>query len=479
VIAMKKKVKIIGGILLSVIVTAAITVQALAPLSLEATTLQSTTARVTFTEQGILQYNDILNVYPILSGELLELRVREGDRVAKGDILAIVSAKDAEYEILQLESSIKGYNAQIYNLTLQEKQEKDALTGTKNNLIGQLAALESQIQGRAGVEESREYQISLQEDIVMRDRANARIARNNLRDFKDEFGYDDYDDEYSYDIEHNALREARNTAEKILSASELQLAQLQNSAIPEGYYEGQKESLQAQIDSIDTRLGKSYTGAMQTYYASMIESAESGIRQLTERKGQATILSPMNGVVSEVPVKESNTVSQSACIATIGSDPMVEVFVPIREIDGVKTGDAVELIIDKRLGNEVLAGTVTLVEEKAQVRLSALGVDERKVRVLVKPKSTGLRVGFNMDVKFTVFEQPDCVVVPKTAVFEKDGQNMVWVIEGGVARRRVIEKGVETREGYAIASGLSAGEAVVTDANNEAIAEGKRITMEK
>lgn len=477
-IAVKKKIKIIGGAALGVIVTAAILMSALAPLTVEATTLQTTTAQLTFTEQGVLQYENTMDVYPMLSGELLELVVKEGDRVAKGDALAVVSVKDVEYEIARLESSIKGYNAQIYNLSLQEQQEKESLAGTKNNLMGQLAALDAQIGGREDVEESRQSQISLQEDIVERDRANVRIARNSLRDFRDfrdDYDSDDYDSQYSYDNEYNTLREALNMAEKTLTASELQLEQLKNSEIPEGYYEGQRESLQSQIDSIDARLGKNYVSAMQSYYAAMIESDESSIQQLNERKGEATVVSPMSGVVGELPVKESGVVDQGTRIAFIGSNPLVEVFVPIREIDTVQVGDTVELIINKRLGDEVLAGRVALVEDKAQVRLSALGVEERKVRVLVRPPSAGVGIGFSMDVKFTVLEQPDCIVVPKTAVFEREGQDMIWLVEDGAAQLRVISKGIETREGYVVDSGLSSGEVVIIDADNEGLIEGKRV----
>lgn len=468
--AVKKKVKIIGGSIVGVILMMAIVASVFTPLSVEVTFLQTTTATVSFTEQGVYRYSNTMDVYPMLSGELLELCVSVGEKVEKGDTLAVVSASDVEYEIIQLESSIKGYNAQIYNLALQEQQEKDSLIGSKNNLAGQLASLESQILNREDREESRQTQISLQEEIVARDRSNIRIARDNMRDYRDS---DDYE-RGSYDSEYNALREMYNTAEKLLAASELQLEQLRNSEVAEGYYEGQQESLKAQISAIDTRLAKSYTSAMQAYYKSMIESAESSIQQLAERKGRAAVAAPADGFVCDLPASESNIISNSVSIATIGSEPFVEVFVPIREIDGVQNGDEVRLILDKRLGSETLTGKVVRIEENAQIKISALGVEERKVRVLVKPMQADLHIGFNMDVQFTVFEQPDCVVVPKTAVFEGDGQDMVWVVADGSIQRRTIEKGVETRAGFAIISGLSEGDAVIIDASTSDIAEGKR-----
>lgn len=82
-----------------------------------------------------------------------------------------------------------------------------------------------------------------------------------------------------------------------------------------------------------------------------------------------------------------------------------------------------------------------------------------------------------MDVRFTVFSKEQSVVVPKTAVFTMDDHDWVWLIREDTLLRQQIVKGVETKEGYIIAAGIAAGDFVVTDADNENLADGKSVKI--
>jgi multidrug efflux pump subunit AcrA (membrane-fusion protein) len=97
------------------------------------------------------------------------------------------------------------------------------------------------------------------------------------------------------------------------------------------------------------------------------------------------------------------------------------------------------------------------------------------VRVRIVPESDVFKPGYAMDVRFTVQELKGAVVVPKTAVFELEGQDTVWVVENGAAQYRTVTKGIETREGFEITAGLAAGEVVVPDANTAGLTPGKRL----
>lgn len=463
---MKKKVKIIGGIVLAVIVVAGIAYTAMAPLIVGMVALESTTAQVTFTEQGSYVYDRSVAVYPQVYGEVLEVNVKQGQKVKKGDILAVVSASDYEYQIKSLESSIAGYQAQISNLGVQERSSKDNLSSTRVSLAGQLQQAEAGLNDFEETKKSLGKQIELQKEIISENEVIVRMARSNVIELRD-MGADDYD--------INSARSVHSQALAALDTSQQQLAQLEAGVIDRSSLIAQRDSIKSQLTLVDQQLGRSGTWAMQQYYEAMITGAQQDIENMREKMGQANITAPLTGVVDELPISEANVITQQASVATIGASPVVEVYVPIREVDGVKAGDTVELVLDKRLGSESIGGTVTEIGAEAEIKISALGVEERKVRVLIKPSGDSLRIGYSMDVKFTVFSQPDSIVVPKTAVFEKDGTDNVWVIENGTARLRQVEKGVETRDGYAIVSGLSAGDTVIADANIEGVAEGKRV----
>ena len=467
---MKKKVKIIGAIIIGLAAAGMAAAYILTPLSLEAVALSRTTAKVTFTEQGSYQYERNLAVYPLIAGEVLGVLVEQGQPVKKGDVLAVVLATDYEYQIKSLESGIEGYQAQIANLRLMEQEKQSELSSARQSLLGGLAEIELALKNHDNTEKSLRRQIELQESLIDVNASMANIARRDLSDARD-----DYRDDIISDVELNAARLIYNQAQAALYSSRQYLEVLGTANVANETFEAQRESVKAQLTIVEERIGRDTAGPMTKYYEALIEASRQNIASLTEKLGQAYITAPADGVVSELPAKNANILTPQSRAATISADPFVEVFVPIREIDGVNIGDKTELIVSKRMGDEIFPGTVTHIENEAQIRISALGVEERKVRVVIRPEGGDLRIGFNMDVRFSVFEQPDCVVVPKTAVFKKDGVDMVWVIEGGAAQLRAVKKGVETREGYAIISGLSAGESVVSDSNTEGLAQGKRV----
>jgi len=463
---MKKQVKIAIGAALGVLLAALGAFYALKPLAVEVTVLAPQTAAITFTEQGLYDYGDSYRIFPIVAGEVLEVMVREGDRVEAGDILAVVSASDYEYQILQLESAIKGYNAQISELWTREQQEKEELRTSRLGLEGQLETVEAEILKQERTVQSLDKQIDFQQDVVAANRRWVRLLEEDADEAKDLYGRDSE--------EHRAAGEALASARTALAASQVQLEQLRSGTLPDDYYEGQKNTLRAQIESIDERLGKSYTGSMTSYYQAQIESVQTSIDQMRERLGKTAITAPVSGVISELSLDSTNLISEQSCVAVIGSRPGVEVFVSTRDLDGIAVGDSVELIVEKRLGDETVPGTVRQIDDKAQLRLSALGVEERKVRVVVQHAGR-LTVGGNVDVRFSLFEQPNSLVVPKTAVFQSDGEDCVFVVRDGRAELRPVLLGMETREGYIVSEGLSEGESVVTDCNLQGLSDGKRV----
>jgi multidrug efflux pump subunit AcrA (membrane-fusion protein) len=460
----KKKFKIIVGAAILAAAAVCAAVYASLPLEVETVNISAAPASLTFMEQGVYAYRETYALYPLVSGEVLSVNAREGDPVKAGDVIAVVNADDYEYQIAQLESSIAGYNGQISNLWLQDQQRRDELSATMESLRGQMASLEAEMEQNDLGLDSVSQQIDIQSAIV---RTNAAHV-NNMRD--DYYDARDTDDESLIALAQQALNSARN----VHAQSLLVLEQLRAGDVSQDIYEGQRQSLQAQIDSVAAQLQKSYSGGMQSYYAAQITAAESSIEQMESKSGHAEIKATASGVISSLPIKDQNVVSQQSPVAMIGDEALVEAFVPVREIDGVKAKDRVELILDRRAGRETISGTVSQIEREAEIKLSALGVEERKVRVLIKPDAEGLHIGYEMDVRFTVASWEAALVVPKTAVFTRDGKDYIWAIENGVIASKPVSTGAELQEGYVVEEGLAGGEEIIVDASGEAIAEGKK-----
>lgn len=466
---MKGKVKALVAILVAAAVLVSAKFTAFMPLSVETWTVQPDTATLTFTEQGGYHYGETYTVYPLVAGEVAEVRFQEGDAVKEGDVIALVNVSDYDYQIKQLESNITGYEGQITNLTLQEQQERQTLYSSLEELYGQLAKVEAEMRQNASSAQALETQIEIQNQIIETNQRGVTQAREDLWNARDN------DDEEATISQYT---QAYNTARNNLLQSELQLEQLLAGNASNDVYEVQRAAILAQIETLSGQMKKSYTAGMIQYYNAQIEATRANIEQMQVQAGQAEITAPVSGILQSLPIREQNVTTLQNRVAVIADKPQVEVFVPIREMDGIQNGDRVELMIDKRLGPETIGGVITDIDREAQVKTSALGVEERKVRVLVEPEDTDLIIGFEMDVRFTVYQQESALTVPKTAVFQQDGEDWVWLAENGKLKLRRVVKGLETRDGYIINEGLSPGAVVVRNAGDDSLAEGKDIAPE-
>ncbi|MCL2057228.1 MAG: HlyD family efflux transporter periplasmic adaptor subunit [Oscillospiraceae bacterium] len=466
---MKKKVKIIIAGVIAVAAIAAGIYYAAQPITVEVLPMHETTAALIFTEQGTYDYTRRVEVYPLLSGEILEILAEEGDTVRAGDVIAIVNAADYEFQISQLESTIAGFRAQISNLALQEQRERESADSTLEGLRGQLSVIEAERRLNRTNRQSLQAQIEIQERIIknsndlLNDAYYEWIDARRARDR-------DYDNEPAVSLtfqQYTMMLENYNRAQQ-------QLEQLKAGEVPENIFDSQRDAILGQIEAISEQAGKTYSSGMVQFYNAQIEHAQTAIAQVESMAGRAEITAPSGGVISRLPIKDTNMIISSQPVAVLASRAEVEVFVPIREIDGVSLGDKVELTLDRRLGEITLMGTVVEIEREAVAKMSALGTPERKVRVLIRPDGGGLHIGYDMDVRFTVYRAENVIVAPKTALFGKGGEDFVWVLEDGAVHTRAVTKGIETRDGYIIDEGLSPGDLVVTDANNSALAQGKK-----
>jgi len=122
---------------------------------------------------------------------------------------------------------------------------------------------------------------------------------------------------------------------------------------------------------------------------------------------------------------------------------------------------------------------VRRVEPSAFTRLSALGVEEQRVNVLIdltSPRSdwTALGDGYRVEAHIVVWQSTDVVRVPASAVFRGDNGWALFKIDNGVARLIPVELGQRTTREVQVIKGLSGGEQVIVHPGDK-IADGVRV----
>lgn len=181
------------------------------------------------------------------------------------------------------------------------------------------------------------------------------------------------------------------------------------------------------------------------------------------------------GRVLRVFEEHDRVVPAGTPLLEIGDPSRVEVIVDVLSSDavGIRPGARVRVRVPQ--GRE-LRGHVTRVEPAAFVKLSPLGVEERRVNVIVEllEPAVGLGHQFEVDVSIVLWEDESVLRVPSTSLVPTDSTWAVFVVEEGRARLRQVEIGHRGAQQVEVVSGLSDGARVVRHPD-ERIRDGVRI----
>lgn len=457
---MKRKVKIIGGIALGVLVIIYAVVSALMPMAVETKTITYGESEISFVESGVVVNTGEKMIFPMAAGEVDKIHVVEGDVVKAGDVLASLNKSAVDMEILQLEKTVESFEAQLASAEINHQNQIDTLEAQKSGLEGQLRSLNAE----AGSSTSRELeQILVAQSKEIYDRGVEDLVKyEQLYElgYISEAEYKDFQslvDTYAANYNQNLIMASAGTES----------------------YDGTRDSLVAQINSIEATLERDTLTTTLAYYQAMLDSTAASLEAAKVHAGYFDITSSVEGVVNEIMIENVNMVTgmEPAFIVQGDGDNKVEVKVNTRDIEVLSIGDTVKLILDRRTGDIEIDGTITHISTSASVEISALGVEERRVQVIIEPASVeNLGAGYDVDVKFIVFSASDKLVVPNSAIYQKDEKDMVMAVRGGVATEVEVVLGYELTGETIIDSGLEDGEQIIIDLDAKDLSPGKRVT---
>jgi HlyD family secretion protein len=192
-----------------------------------------------------------------------------------------------------------------------------------------------------------------------------------------------------------------------------------------------------------------------------------------------TLRSPVDGRVLRILQQSAAVLAAGTPIAEVGDPRDLEIVVELLSADAVRVAAGQRVIIERWGGDTPLAGRVRVVEPFGFTKVSALGIEEQRVNVvidLVSPAAEWERLahGYQVDVRIVLSEGGDVLQVPLTALF-RDGETWaVFVAERGRARIRHVELGRRNGVSAEIVEGVAKGERVVLHPS-ERVREGVRI----
>lgn len=192
-----------------------------------------------------------------------------------------------------------------------------------------------------------------------------------------------------------------------------------------------------------------------------------------------SVRSPVQARVLKVVHESEGTVQAGQPLIEIGNPETLEVEVEVLSTSAVKIVPRSKVILDRWGGAQPLQGTVRVVEPAGYTKISALGVEEQRVRVIVDFTSQReawqrLGDGYRVEAVFVVWEGADVLQVPTSALFRHNSGWAAFVVQDGRARLRVLQVGQRTGLRAQILAGIKAGEQVVTHPDDK-IKDGARV----
>jgi HlyD family secretion protein len=178
------------------------------------------------------------------------------------------------------------------------------------------------------------------------------------------------------------------------------------------------------------------------------------------------IRAPVDGVVLKVHAESAQVVAAGAPIAEIGDPGDMEVSVDLLSMDAVRVTSGAAARIEDWGGGEALEARVRRVEPSAFTKVSALGIEEQRVNVildLLEPRTAWEALGheFRVFVRIRIWRGEDVVRVPLAALFRRGDQWAVFkVMEGGAVTTSVSIDHRDTRFAE-VTEGLSPGDVVI------------------
>ena len=190
------------------------------------------------------------------------------------------------------------------------------------------------------------------------------------------------------------------------------------------------------------------------------------------------IRSPIAGRVLRVIAGSEGVVGPGTPLVELGDPARLELVADVLTADAVAIRPGADVVIDG-WGGAPLAGRVRRVEPSASTRVSALGVEEQRVDVIVDLASPpeawrDLGDGWRVEVHVTTWQAADVLAVPLGALFRTGEAWAVYVVDGGRARRRVVELGHRNSLLAEVTGGLADGDRVVLHPG-ERVTDGVRV----
>ena len=407
-----------------------------------------------------------------LPGKVVAVLVTEGQKVVKGQVVAVLDDEQIKLQVVQAEKAHAMAQTQIKQLNVVAGIESDSL----EQGLKQAEAGLRQVQAQAklvhkGARPEQKKQVA----------AAAEAARTFMAGMKREYermlGLHEKQAIPGQQVDQ--LQDSYKAAKAQYRQAELGLKLIRLGARKEEIegIEATVDQMMSAVELARISLRRVEATKLQIEAAQIgAEQAEKGVEMAKLALEKTKILSPVNGVADSVMVEAGQVTNPGIPLMMINPSKDLELLTYLNDGDvaGIRPGMSVEYEVDAlAIERGASEGTVTAVSTTPDQRSGAYAV-----RISVgTEQNEDLKAG--MFIRGVIHKgkvRPGTLLIPIDALLRASGERFVMVVNGAKAKRRVVKTGIRHEQKVEILSGLSPMDKILV-AGHVGLADGADIQI--
>ncbi|HVW01836.1 MAG TPA: HlyD family efflux transporter periplasmic adaptor subunit [Planctomycetaceae bacterium] len=228
--------------------------------------------------------------------------------------------------------------------------------------------------------------------------------------------------------------------------------------------------------------GAQFAVQIAKYELDQAQAALLRTRPTEQSEGHAwnfKVVAPISGRVLRVMQESAKVVTPGTPLVELGDPQDLEVVVDVLSSDGVRIPPRAKVEFDQWGGEQPLHGIVRLVEPGAFTKVSALGVEEQRVNVIIdllEPPAERPNLGdaYRVDARIVIWEEPNVLRTPTSSLFRDGEEWAVFCVRDGRAHRQRVKIGKRNGLDAQVLEGLSEGDIVIVHPSDR-VADGVEV----
>lgn len=203
----------------------------------------------------------------------------------------------------------------------------------------------------------------------------------------------------------------------------------------------------------------------------------------TDKSEAYKIVAPVDGFILNVFEESSRVITPGTPIMEVGDPNDLEAEIELLSSDAVGVQPGATVSIEHWGGDKPLRARVSLIEPGGFTKISALGVEEQRVKVrvdLVDPLPPGKFLGdrYRVEARIITWHSDSVPQVPTGALFRRGNDWMTFLVEGGKARTTKVDILHNNGTAAEVVGGLKQGQTVIVHPP-DAVADGQAVKPRK